>query len=441
MQPINANLSSTASTEKVTPSAALMQTKLFKEIARCNTINIQTEAQHKKNKEYKFIQTNRKCQNMTEFISKYENELKKLSPNNSAINIDKKIEIPNDKGGSLIKYKYDKRFKNEKHLNKQIIKLIVDIICPNNTPLNDIGLKIKLKISYLYKRGFMFPFFIVPKDSKDTHYCITYIFNFIKRAIKGKDATALYDKIFENISTYSPQQPAPQNANYDCIVCDDTTAFVFVNKNCNCNDNICPDCYDKLPTPKKCPTCRKQPFNLKIDVATPIPAKRHFKMLYNNRIFEREYDADNTNPNYNLNYHENDIVYLQQCQSIERIELDIKENNELIHEYIANSLSERIGYYSTSFLYDHFDLPFSEAILEAIFEKKYELPDGDILHMLGLTDDPEDETTLDFIKHCIELDGLKDALLIEIMDEIKAKDDKCYQVICDLHFNDDIFSM
>lgn len=375
-------------------------------------LNKEAERKHELNKEFKHIQKSKKCENLTQFISKYENELKAIAPHNKIFNIDFKTEEwSNEHQTNLIKYRYDKKFKNEKHMMKQIIKLIVDIVY--------YGLdekKLRMKLSYLLKRGFKFPFFIIPDYNKEVNYYpITYIFNYIKKAIKAKDATNEFNKIFENVSEYTPSQEGGQNQFFECIICRENAPYETINKNCVCTENICRECFMHLQSPKTCPTCRKRPFILTINEAEPIPAKINFKFLYNNKTIEKKYNANNV--------WENEIYYLKNGVEVDYTTLEIEDRDNLIKDYIENSLGDHIKYFSTDFLYNYFDLPFSNTIFNVIMENSQEINNDEIMQLLGLTDDPEDETTLNFINHCINIDGLGHTLHKDIIDEIEIEND------------------
>lgn len=396
-------------------------------------LNEQTEAKHIKNKEFKHIQTSKKCENLTQFISKYENELKTLAPNNTIFNIDLKTEEwSNEYQMKTIKYTYDKKFKNEKHMIKQIIKLIIDIV------YYGLNAKIlRMKITYLLKRGFKFPFFLIPDFNREaTYYPITYIFNYIKKAIKGKDATNEYNKIFENMSEYRPAQETEENQNFDCIICNEQQPYISINKNCGCVDNICNQCFNNLQSPKTCPTCRKRPYTLAIYKAEPIPEKRTFKFLYNNRTIEREFNL------YSID--QNEIYYLKNGDEVDYIHFEIEDKEEMIRQFIDGELSEYIKYFSTDFLFNYFDLPFSKAIFEVVMENSQDLDTNDIMNLLGLTNDPEDETTLNFVNHCVDIDGLGHTMHKEIIDEIEDYDhneDKIYYQVIFEETQSDFFSL
>lgn len=396
-------------------------------------LNQKAEEKHIINKEFKHIQKPKKCENLTQFISKYENELKAIAPNNNLFNIDLKTEEwSNEYQTKMTKYTYDKKFKNEKHMRKQIIKLIIDIVYYG---LN--ASTLKMKLSYLIECGFKFPFFLIPDFNKEaTYYSITHIFNFIKKAIKGKDATNEYNKIFENVSEYTPEQQPPQNQFYDCIICREQQPYITINKNCGCVDNICNECFNHLQSPKTCPTCRKRPYILTINKAEATPAKRNFKFSYNNKTIEKSHNV--------CSIDDDEIYYLKNGKDVDYINFKIENQENLISDFIVNSLSEYIKYFSTDFLFNYFDLPFSKAIFEVVMQNSNDLNNGDIMELLGLSEDPEDGTTLDFINHCINIDGLGHTLHLDVIDEIEALDhneDKIYyQVICDV-FRPDFFSL
>jgi hypothetical protein len=66
----------------------------------------------------------------------------------------------------------------------------------------------------------------------------------------------------------------------------------------------------------------------------------------------------------------------------------------------------------------------------------------ELMQLLGLSDDPEDETTRNFMDHCINIDGLGHTLHNEdIIDEIEIENDEYiyYQVISDI-YRPDLFS-
>jgi hypothetical protein len=396
-------------------------------------LNEQTEAKHIKNKEFKHIQTSKKCENLTQFISKYENELKTLAPNNTIFNIDLKTEKwGNEYQTKMTKYTYDKKFKNEKHMIKQIIKLIIDIVYYGLNAKN-----LRMKITYLLKRGFKFPFFLIPDFKKEeTYYPITYIFNYIKKAIKGKDATNEYNKIFENVSEYRPPAQQTENQIFECIICKEDKQFKSINKNCVCIDNICNECFMHLPSPKTCPTCRKRPFTLAIYKADAPQRKRNFKFLYNNKTIEREFNL------YSID--QNEIYYLKNGDQVDYTHFEIEDKEEMIKEFIDGELSENIKYFSTDFLFQYFDLPFSKAIFEVIMQNSQDLDTNDIMNLLGLTNDPEDETTLNFVNHCVDIDGLGHTMHKEIIDEIEDYDhneDKIYYQVIFEETQSEFFSL
>jgi len=405
-------------------------------------LNKQAEAKHEKNKEFKHIQTPKKCENMSQFISKYSKELEEIATENVWLNIDYKTEEwSNEYQTKMIKYFYDKKFKNEKHMRKQIYKLIVEIVYPDEMQPNK--KKLRMKLSYLFECGFKYPFFIINSaNSNIKFYSITYIYNFIKKAIKGKDATKEYNKIFENVSEFTPSQPAPNNQFFDCIICREQQPYITINKNCVCVENICNECFMHLQSPKTCPTCRKRPYTLTINKAEPTPAKRNFKFLYNNKTIEKSYTATSIND-------DDEIYYLRNGNEVDYIDFKIEEREDLISEFIENELGEHIKYFSNDFLFQYFDLPFSKAIFEVIMQNAQDLDNSDIMDLLGLTDDPEEEYTREFIEHCINIDGLGHTLHLDVIDEIEhiemdeshtSGTHKYYQVISEIH-RPDFFSL
>jgi hypothetical protein len=70
--------------------------------------------------------------------------------------------------------------------------------------------------------------------------------------------------------------------------------------------------------------------------------------------------------------------------------------------------------------------------------------EDELMQLLGLSDDPEDQTTRNFMDHCINVDGLGHTLhMEEIIDEIEIETNEEYiyfQVISDI-YRPDLFSL
>jgi hypothetical protein len=233
---------------------------------------------HEENKLFKHIQTPKRASNMTQYLSKYLKQINELS--GCEINIDEKDYNDN--------YKYDKEFKTEYKTNKAIFNLINDMYYG----INDFDEKRKLRKKFNYlinERQIRHPFFYIEESrDKTTFYSINYLFQFIKRTLKGKNGDKLFNKVKEFKCEYVAEIKAqPLNQEFECVICSDDIKYDYIiNYNCDCKDLICMECYKKLPPPKKCPLCRKTPYKLNLTIAHDEPPKRKFNIKYNNKHYD-----------------------------------------------------------------------------------------------------------------------------------------------------------
>ena len=430
MQPINANAQNAnenaeMQTQPFTHSVYAVKNRGKIEVIDKMTADIEETRflTYRQYNQYKNIKVQRNCRNICEFLSKHADDLMKIRP--KTINDDddflqfkyeqiqkhtfQEIYGTNKYHKNLVdlhrllyievkKYKYLSVFKNEKDMNRKIFKLIVDVLY-RDYPVSK--KKIVEKLLYMHMRVINYDYFYMHDTTDKTLYSITRIFKWIKKCIKGKPANAEYKKIFENVCEYIPEhEQEAEKLNFVCNLCDEETVYVDLNKNCVCNDNICINCYKKL-NPVRCPYCRKTPFKLSINTSMIIPAKRKITYHYNNKVIKCEY--------YNRNL-EDETVFFFDGIGINTFRIYIKDEAQLITDYIEEKLEEQITSFQPDFLYNYFRPEnMSERLFNVLISNiRYESDYGaELLQFFELTTDYADQDARDFIYHIISVDGIE----------------------------------
>jgi hypothetical protein len=383
-------------------------------------------------KSYKDLEVSRKCKNISEFLSKHRDDLLKIRLEEGERNFienekyykryslddfkkmygSKKYEkelsqLKNLSYIAVKKYKYEKELTNEKVIDQQIFKLIVDVLYCDI--IDEGRYKLVAKFQYLHKRQFKFDYLYLDRNhNKQKLFFINRIFKWIKRCIKGKKADAEYKKIFECVSEYIPSSINTEiEKNFDCIICDTNVKFTEVEKNCVCNENICSNCFLSLSRPKKCPTCRKEPFKHSIYNTAHIPPMRNINYRYNNKLYHSSFKCSK--------YDDESILYFDtEKEEIGNFTFNFKTEYEMISDFIECNLEDRISQFDIGLLYDYFNPTLPRQLFNVMMENvRYENYGSELLDYFNLTTDGDDEHTRGFIEYCVNIDGLFQTLLID----------------------------
>lgn len=250
-------------------------------------IILKYDKKHEENKTFKHIQKPKKAKNLTQYLSKYLDKINDLTQ--YFIKID---DVEEDEEGEEI-FKYDREFRTEKEINEAIINLIIDMFY--NVNYEDDKKILRKKFIYLVENKIKHPYFLIEDITETaTFYPINYIFQYIKKTIKGKDDEKLFNKIKSCKFEFIPKVKAePLSQNFDCGICADNIQLNhIINYNCECINLICEGCYRGLINPKKCPFCRKTPYKLNLTIPQDEPAKRKMTIKYNNKTYEKTYKFD-----------------------------------------------------------------------------------------------------------------------------------------------------
>ena len=370
-------------------------------------------------KQYKNIQVNRKCRNITEFLSKHGDDLYKIRNDYNVVDYvyykkytkidflekygsrkyyNDLLKLPNLKVIELKKFKYVKEFQSENDMNYKIFQIITDVLyC--DVEKNE-RRKIIERFCYLNKRQFKYDYFYLDHhNDKNKLYCITKIFKWIKKVIKGKNGDNEYKKIFECESEYLEEEENIEIKNFNCCICYDDKEYKKILKNCNCVNHICNGCYSNIPNPKVCPTCRQSNFQSCHIMEFIVSKKRIFNYKYNNKLFKLSYNLDQLS---------DDTIYLFNNGKLEEMKFTIQSYSCLRDEFIQN-LQDHIIYFNPQFLYNYFNLSIPERLfnkmMEAIRENNDDDYESDLMELLGLSDDYLDEVNINFCNHCYNEDG------------------------------------
>ena len=440
------------STAKASPAPAPAPVSTVEAInnAKYSFLNMIFNERHIKHLEFisfKFCQIPRKCSNMTEFLARYGEDIAKLDLGNAICGVDVQkpdinAMISETKDGEDVdfihynktylltttKYKYDKKFKNEKHTNKQIIKFIVNYFY--NHLNNEKKIHLIEKIKFMIDEKFKYPFIYLDSsknNSKMTYYPINYLFKWFKKLIKAKGVNQEFKKIMVNNSFYIPEQiiQAPLK-NFTCYICMEDVPFCGINKPCSCVENICLSCFNNLQNPKKCPTCRRNNFTLNIsNQGDIIMERRKIIFNYNNTIISRDLEK---------NYHYQSSFFYLKENEIKSLKIKIRTEEELKDSYIENSLSDAIIHFNAEFLHSYFNPSLPYDLFEVMAENLRYGHAESLMEYLGLSNDCRDEESVNFVNWCIEQDGFKQFLGIGDIwkrAEINKLGDEEYLFICD----------
>lgn len=386
--------------------------------------NRERERTHEKNKNFKnSLSTKPKIKNISQFISLNEDKIKNLLPEykkndeyfNKYIYDVKKTKWSNEKQANEIYYKFDKNFKNLEHTKKQIIKFIMKLFYNFGTYGEKINLHkfyMVLELSSIRTPIFYFGNINNIREEGDK-YPINYVYNWILSTVRNHKIIE-YNKILLSFSYYIPSQPAePNPLILNCNICGEDVEYREIIKNCPCNVSLCISCYNNL-NPRKCPICRKLNFTYTNLINEPIPEKIGFRGIYNNRQFQKIQNLEDLEENF--------YFYDEEENDINNFNIEIKTENDLIKDYVKNSLSEYINYYNADFVYNYFEPRITRNIFNIIM-KHGESEDihKDLYELFKINDiDPEDtdeertpqeragfKRALDFVSHCLNVDGLQ----------------------------------
>jgi hypothetical protein len=383
-----------------------------------NVININDFKRHEENKLFKHIQTPKKAVNMTQYLSKYGEKINSLSQYN--IDIDE-IKINN-------KYKYDKIFKTEKEINNAVIKLIIDMYYNIEDKK-----RLRLKINYLIENQFKHPFILIEEnDETGTFYSIYHLFQYIKRTIKGKSGDKLFNKVKDFKCEYiSRIKAVPLKQNFNCPVClEDIENNYILNYNCDCKDIICKGCFEKLPNPKKCTTCRKKDYSMNMIIAEDTPAKRRFTIKYNNSIYTEDIE-------FGILENETLFYYNIEKKKIEYFSYKLKTDEDLLNEIVeCDDKFFDVCAYRLSIFYQqsHSNTTLNSKSLQVLQNHYYE--DGDyaeyIGNVLGLNDNEERLEFIDEYYRIYGIEKMSDQIEEQFKDTIDYKN-VTYNIIVDFY--------
>ena len=398
-------------------------------------------------KDYKDLKEVRKCKNMSEFLGKHRDQLLKIRlEEDEDINfIENEVvykryttkdfikmygttkyneefkKVPLISMIEVKKYRYEKEFTSEKMIDNQIFKLIVDVLYCD--VLEEEQYKIVSKLEYLHKRQLKYDYiYLEDNGNRQKLYFINRIFKWIKRCIKGKKADVEYNKIFECFSEYIPTSTNTLLEKYfDCVICSENYKFTEIEKNCVCSENICNHCYCCLSIPKKCPTCRKENFKHTIYNTSITPPMRNITYKYNNKVYNFSYKCSNME--------DESIFYFDtEKELVDNFTFNFRTEKDLISDYIESSLEDRIIHFDEDFLYEYFNPTLPRRLWNVMMENiRYEESYGsDLMDYLNLSTNGDDEDTIQFIEHCINVDGLEHTLGLESDDYEGTTEIKTY---------------
>ena len=377
-------------------------------------------------KSYKDLKVSRKCQNISEFLSKHRDNLLKIRLEEGERNfihnetfykryslddfkvmygsLNYKKELSQFKCLSYIevkKYRYEKDLTSEKVIDEQIFKLIVDVLYCDL--IDEERYKLVAKFQYLHKRQFKYDYLYLDDSYIKTKklYFINRIFKWIKKCIKGKKADVEYNKIFECYSDYIPTSiNAEIEKNFDCVICDINVKYTEVEKSCVCIENICNNCFSSLSTPKKCPTCRNTPFKHSIYNLSHLPPMRNINFTYNNKLYYYSYKCSSLE--------DESVFYFDvEKDKIDTFTFNFNTEYEMISNYIECSLEGVIGNFDIGFLYSYFNPSLPRRLFDVMMENVSNEDYGaELLEYFNLSTESNDEDTRQFIEHCVSVDGL-----------------------------------
>jgi hypothetical protein len=357
---------------------------------------------------------------MTQYLSKYLDKINDISQ--YKINIDE-MDYYNDDN-----YKYDKEFNTETKMNKRIINLIIDMFYNEE---GDNRKELRLQINYMIERKMKHPFFIIYDNTETgTFHPLNFVFQYIKRTIKGKNGDKIFNKLKENKCEYVARIKAePLNQEFECVICSDEIKYNhIINYNCACKDLICMRCFNKLPPPKKCPLCRHTPYKANITVAKDEPMKRKFTIKYNNKNYEIDV-------NFEEIFRKTLFYFNTETEKINYFNYMIKTDIELLKEFIEDDDDFFRFTITAGIDYTHFHAKtqLNKRPLEILQNHYYDEDDREefIENVLGLSDCDD---RFEFITEYYETYGIE-RIIDDLGDNFEKKDETYYIILNDVYNN------
>ena len=249
--------------------------------------------------------------------------------------------------------------------HKSVLEMIFKMLLPCKNNVSTIK-----NIEYAYfliSNNFKYnDWFIRSKSyyfAENTFHNIGRIYKWITSCIKNNiNSSEQFDKIFKSKLVY--QAGKPNTETFDCPICDLTIHFNTRHHNCACKEFICNDCFGKCN--RKCPYCRKMPFNSFI--TNTILNKINCEITYNNQAISTSFtDIDNLEMivffNTDTNLKQFDFIDIK-LQSIKEIMDDFVETK--IGTNLDDLLTFIIERSDSGNIFDNFSHNFD--ISRALFE-------------------------------------------------------------------------
>jgi hypothetical protein len=390
----------------------------LQEVQNATTANAHTESRHN------FFKTSPadKPKNLNQFLTSNPDLFNELQANFNHINRDKRINFINP---SLhYYYLYDKETHNQKQLNNEILKFVIDLIYYNA----DEEEKIKLFMisNYLINRKFKPSFKLLTKSTfKNGLTSINDLYDYITS--KGKKAKPIFNQ--------DPAiNPPEQNIKNCCVCLEDYNENQKIN--CvNClNIEMCRNCFNHL-NPKKCPLCRTLNFSITENETTI----RQINYIYNNANYQENY-------NFNIDDDEITLIYLGYAEPHgEPFKICFKsfyvDTLDKLKNDFYDNIEDTIFYYNTEFLFNHIVEDYADIIEEEIFnsivEASHNKQNGKpIMKLCGLiesniiNEEQAEENRKNFFNGLIMTDGLKHTLNKEFLEYAgqQTTEDKKYYI-------------